>query len=235
MVNMEVWIPPQLDTMPLLNSHEVKECGSIAPPGHFGWFVPIALSRRSDSWIIFTELEKASRFEMDESTLENIRNFTIDPKNRTYYCQESYCQRGMYIPEWCQGKPCALLLTSYINATSFVKDHIDQMKLYVKVIWFGSNLKHVIKLAEELLFDRNSSTSTDRYYTRSLLFKRYNRCFGFNFFFYGFTTWIFTLSKNSFKKRFFSSPSRGKPFKHFCPLITSLITFNYISEKFALN
>ncbi|XP_031772984.1 receptor-type guanylate cyclase gcy-4 isoform X2 [Apis florea] len=162
MVNMEVWIPPQLDTMPLLNSHDVKECGSIAPPGHFGWFVPIALSRRSDSWIIFTELEKASRFEMDESTLESIRNFTIDPKTKTYYCQESYCQQGMYIPEWCQGKPCALLLTSYIDVTNFVKDHIDQMKLYVKVIWFGSNLKHVIKLAEKLLFDRNSSTSTDR-------------------------------------------------------------------------
>lgn len=162
---MEVWIPPQLDTMPLLNSHDVKECGSIAPPGHFGWFVPIALSRRSDSWIIFTELEKASRFEMDESTLESIRNFTIDPKTKTYYCQESYCQQGMYIPEWCQGKPCALLLTSYIDVTNFVKDHIDQMKLYVKVIWFGSNLKHVIKLAEKLLFDRNSSTSTDRYCT----------------------------------------------------------------------
>lgn len=163
---MEVWIPPQLDTMPLLNSHDVKECGSIAPPGHFGWFVPIALSRRSDSWIIFTELEKASRFEMDESTLESIRNFTIDPKTKTYYCQESYCQQGMYIPEWCQGKPCALLLTSYIDVTNFVKDHIDQMKLYVKVIWFGSNLKHVIKLAEKLLFDRNSSTSTDRYVAR---------------------------------------------------------------------
>nr|DAA64519.1 TPA_inf: venus kinase receptor [Apis florea] len=118
--------------------------------------------RRSDSWIIFTELEKASRFEMDESTLESIRNFTIDPKTKTYYCQESYCQQGMYIPEWCQGKPCALLLTSYIDVTNFVKDHIDQMKLYVKVIWFGSNLKHVIKLAEKLLFDRNSSTSTDR-------------------------------------------------------------------------
>lgn len=184
MVNMEVWIPPQLDTMPLLNSHDAKECGSIAPPGHFGWFVPIALSRRDDSWIIFTELEKASRFEMDESTLENIRNFTIDPKTKTYYCQESYCQQGMYIPEWCQGKPCALLLTSYIDVTNFVKDHIDQMKLYVKVIWFGSNLKHVIKLAEKLMFDRNSSTSTDRYYIhiyiRFLILKSsYNRCFWF--------------------------------------------------------
>lgn len=162
MVNMEVWIPPHLDTMPLLNSHEVKECGSIAPPGRFGWFVPTALSRRNDNWIIFTELEKASRFEMDESTLESIRNFTIDPKTSTYYCQESYCQQGMYIPEWCQGKPCALLLTSYIDVTNFVKDHIDQMKLYVNVIWFGPNLKHVIKLAEELMFDRNSSTSIDR-------------------------------------------------------------------------
>lgn len=183
---MEVWIPPQLDTMPLLNSHDVKECGSIAPPGHFGWFVPIALSRRSDSWIIFTELEKASRFEMDESTLESIRNFTIDPKTKTYYCQESYCQQGMYIPEWCQGKPCALLLTSYIDVTNFVKDHIDQMKLYVKVIWFGSNLKHVIKLAEKLLFDRNSSTSTDRYVARFFILINCYNSLRFQYF-YAFT------------------------------------------------
>lgn len=162
MVNMEVWIPTHLDTMSLQNSLDVKECGSIAPPGHFGWFIPVALSRPGDSWIIFTKRETAARFDVDEFTLDNIRNFTINPATKADYCQQSFCQDGLYIPEWCQGKPCALLLTSYGNITDFVKDHIDQLKLYVKVAWVGPNLKYVTKtLTKELLLIRNSTH--DRY------------------------------------------------------------------------
>lgn len=162
MVNMEVWIPTHLDTMSLQNSLDVKECGSIAPPGHFGWFVPVALSRPGDSWIIFTKRETAARFDVDEFTLDNIRNFTINPATKADYCQQSFCQDGLYIPEWCQGKPCALLLTSYGNITDFVKDHIDQLKLYVKVAWVGPNLKYVTEtLTKELLLIRN--LTHDRY------------------------------------------------------------------------
>ncbi|XP_017886547.1 uncharacterized protein LOC108628852 [Ceratina calcarata] len=156
MVNMEVWIPPQLDTMPLLTSHDVKECGSIAPPGHFGWFVPAALSRLHDSWITFTKRETAARFAVDERTLESVRNFTTDPETRTHYCNESFCQRGMYVPDWCQNETCALLLTSYPDATDFVRSHIEEMRLYVKVAWVGSNLKYLSEtLTEELSTDRN--------------------------------------------------------------------------------
>ncbi|XP_068980549.1 uncharacterized protein [Bombus flavifrons] len=165
MVNMEVWIPTHLDTMSLQNSLDVKECGSIAPPGHFGWFVPVALSRPGDSWIIFTKRETAARFDVDEFTLDNIRNFTINPATKTDYCQQSFCQDGLYIPEWCQGKPCALLLTSYGNITDFVKDHIDQLNLYVKVAWVGPNLKYVTEtLTKELLLIRNLT------HDRSLVF-----------------------------------------------------------------
>ncbi|XP_012143005.2 uncharacterized protein LOC100883782 isoform X1 [Megachile rotundata] len=143
MVNMEVWIPPQLDTMPLLNANDVKECGSIAPPGHFGWFVPKSLSRLGDSWITFTRPETATRFDVDEHTLSRIQNFTVNPINKTYYCAEPFCQQGMYVPERCQGQSCALLLTSYPNVTDYVKSHIDSLKLYVKVVWVGPNLKYL--------------------------------------------------------------------------------------------
>ncbi|XP_029044486.2 receptor-type guanylate cyclase gcy-4-like [Osmia bicornis bicornis] len=162
MVNMEVWVPPQLDTMPLLNSNDVKECGSIAPPGHFGWFVPESLSRLGDSWITFARRETVARFDVDEITLNKIKNFTVNPVNRTYYCKETYCQQGMYVPERCQGQPCALLLTSYPNVTDYVREHIDELNLYVKVIWVGPNLKH---LTETLIREY----STVPYANRSLV------------------------------------------------------------------
>ncbi|XP_076168527.1 uncharacterized protein LOC143147294 isoform X3 [Ptiloglossa arizonensis] len=148
MVNMEAWIPPQQDTMPLLSTHDVKECGSVAPPGHFGWFVPQALFRLSDSWVTFSNQETAARFDVDEVTLLRIQEFTIDPNTKMYYCEEKYCQQGMYIPEQCQDQeykeqPCALLLTSYPDVTDFVIPDIIEMKLYVKVAWVGPNLKHL--------------------------------------------------------------------------------------------
>jgi len=171
MVNMEVWIPPQEDTIPLLNKYEVKECGLIAPPGYFGWFVPEALAKPDDSWLVFSRLETASRFAIDEAYLSMVKNFTIDTsKENEYYCQESFCQHGMYIPEQCQEQQrtpnCALLLAEYPDVTRFVKEHIDQMKLYVKVAWVGPNLRHLSKYLtrEYMQLSRNSSTSVENRY-----------------------------------------------------------------------
>lgn len=177
MVNMEVWIPPQQDTMPLLNKYDVKECGLVAPPGHFGWFVPEALSRPDDSWLLFSKLETASRFAIDEIYLPTVKNFTLnlDYPNGDYYCRDAFCQQGMYVPEQCQSQGqqqkapnCALLLAGYPNTTGFVKEHIDRMKLYVKVAWVGPNLRYLTKFLtkEYMQFARNSSASIENRYRR---------------------------------------------------------------------
>ncbi|XP_015433610.1 PREDICTED: uncharacterized protein LOC107189564 [Dufourea novaeangliae] len=167
MVNMEVWIPPQVDPMPLLAVFDVRDSGSIAPPGHFGWFVPEAFSRPGESWVTFTRPETALRFDVDEATLSMIRNHTIDPITRTHYCNNTFCQQGMYIPKQCQGQqPCALLLTSHPDVTDFVQNDIEKMKLYVKVAWVGPNLKHLTEtLTKEYL--RRARNTPD---SRSLVF-----------------------------------------------------------------
>lgn len=171
---MEVWIPPQQDTIPLLNKYDVKECGLVAPPGHFGWFVPEALSRPDDNWLIFTRLETAGRFAIDEVYMPTIKNSTLRPNTGDdYYCREAYCQHGMYVPEQCQSQGqqrapnCALLLAAYPDVTGFVKEHIDQMKLYVKVAWVGPHLRNLSKYLtkEYMQFARNSSATVEnRYY-----------------------------------------------------------------------
>ncbi|XP_071557353.1 uncharacterized protein [Temnothorax nylanderi] len=180
MVNMEVWIPPQQDTSPLLSKYDVKECGSIAPPGHFGWFVPTELARPDDSWLVFTRLETASRFAIDGVNLQMVKNRMQNENLTEYYCHEAFCQDGMYIPERCrdrgQQRPpnCALLLAAYPDETRFVKEHIDQMKLYVKVAWVGPNLGYLthrlLGTYEHALHARNSSASIEN---RSLVILHY--------------------------------------------------------------
>ncbi|XP_011137908.1 uncharacterized LOC105182277 isoform X1 [Harpegnathos saltator] len=179
-VNMEVWISPQQDTTPLLNRYDVKECGSVAPPGHFGWFVPEALSRPDDTWLVFSKLETAGKFAIDEAYLPIVKNFTINPETWDYYCQAVFCQHGMYVPEQCQGQEqqrppsCALLLAGYPDETGFVKEHIDEMKLYVKVAWVGPSLRHLSKYLtkEYMQLTRNSSAPVGD--NRSLVILHYS-------------------------------------------------------------
>lgn len=170
MVNMETWIPPQEDTVQLMNHYDVKECGSVTSPGRFGWFVPKMLTKPDDNWRTFTNQQAAARFDVNNVTFQLIKNLTKDPLTSEFYCQESFCHDGMYIPEQCQTRtnekppPCALLLTSDSDVTYFVKDHIDHLKLYVKVAWVGPNLVRLTKtLTDEYLQVtkiNNSSTPT---------------------------------------------------------------------------
>ncbi|XP_024935475.1 uncharacterized protein LOC107275141 isoform X2 [Cephus cinctus] len=158
MVNMELWIPPDEDTTPLLKQYDVKLCGSVTAPGHFGWFVPERLGKAEDTWLTFTRQESSSRFDVTNATLLNtIRNFSVDQANGSYYCKESFCQDGMYIPSRCQSlggkdQPCALLLAAHADVTRFVKDQIDRLNLYVKVVWVGPNLANLVEyLTKEYL------------------------------------------------------------------------------------
>jgi len=171
MVNMEVWIPPQQDTLPLLNKYNVKECGLIVPliSGHFGWFIPEVLARPDDSWLVFSKLETANRFAIDEAYLPLVKNSTMNPDTKDYYCHEDFCQYGMYVPEQCQDqkqrRSCALLLAEYPDVTRFVKKHIDQMKLYVSVAWVGPNLRVLTRnLTKEYHLAQNSSAAIENRY-----------------------------------------------------------------------
>ncbi|XP_076647965.1 uncharacterized protein LOC143356288 [Halictus rubicundus] len=170
LVNLEAWIPSQEDTTPLHNLYtDVKDLGTIAPPGHFGWLVPEPFSRAGESWGTFTRPETAARFDVDERTLSLVRNYAVNPITGEYYCNETFCRQGMYIPERCQGhQSCALLISSHPDVTSFVKNDIDEMKLYVRVIWVGPNLKHLTETltGDYLQRQQESMTPSD---SRSLV------------------------------------------------------------------
>lgn len=69
---------------------------------------------------------------------------------------ESVCDRGMFVPNHCKHVSCAILLAPYYNVTKFIVNQINDLKLYVKVIWLGPNLKEVITQLKSNYARRNS-------------------------------------------------------------------------------
>lgn len=66
----------------------------------------------------------------------------------------------MYIPPQCRkNQECALLLASDYLSTNFVVEHINELKLYVKVVWLGENLSKVVKTLRERYKARRSDKS----------------------------------------------------------------------------
>nr|CAD7258606.1 unnamed protein product [Timema shepardi] len=152
MINLEVWVPSEFDVKSTVEMYHVQDCGIVAPPGRFGWFIPRSLSKLvpdMDNWRVFTNATAASIFDVSQEDMIFIYNYTRDLKSKRYYCEESYCEQGMFTPKWCSSQirhksaPCALLLAGDFNATNFVSEHIFKLKLYVKVVWVGPHIKTV--------------------------------------------------------------------------------------------
>lgn len=155
MVNLEVWFPPEKNFIPWDQAYHVKEYGIIAPPGRFGWFIPTSLSnvtKNMDHWQIFTSSETAKYFaftnvEMESMIQPNMKSSTTSK----YYCEESFCEAGMYVPDRCHTNTCAVLLAGYADSTGFVVEHISTLKLYVKVAWVGPHLRSIVRSFTKIL------------------------------------------------------------------------------------
>ena len=99
MINLEVWVPPDEDTIPILDRNDVKECGLITSPGRFGWFIPKNLSRlitnndakwglinQDVDWKFFENEDFVSAFDVTDPVMaELIANASMD-NDQTYVC-----------------------------------------------------------------------------------------------------------------------------------------------------
>lgn len=99
MINLEVWVPPDEDTIPILDRNDVKECGLITSPGRFGWFIPKNLSgpiikndpkwgliNQDVDWKFFENEDFVSAFDVTDPAMgELIWNASMD-NDRTYVC-----------------------------------------------------------------------------------------------------------------------------------------------------
>ncbi|XP_067007078.2 uncharacterized protein [Anabrus simplex] len=165
-VNLEVWLPPQMDIAVFANLFHVKDCGNVSPPGRFGWFIPSNFSHRNpgmDHWRIFADPMKAKLFDLSENDLNYVQQF-VQSSPESHFCEEDYCTKGMYIPERCKPlrhktQPCAFLFAAYPADTGFVKQDIDDLHLFVKVVWVGPHLLNVTKTLTERILTTNANRS----------------------------------------------------------------------------
>lgn len=148
MVNLEVWLPTDRNTIHLVETYSVKECGNIAPPGRYGWFIPKNLSKPEyEDWRIFKQPEKAKLFSLTENERIGLKKYTISINNGTYvehFCSENYCKNGFYTPDKCRGRSCAVLITTFPSDTGFVIEDIERFNLLVEVVWVGPHLRTVV-------------------------------------------------------------------------------------------
>ncbi|XP_050310160.1 retinal guanylyl cyclase 2-like isoform X2 [Anthonomus grandis grandis] len=154
-INLEVWIPPNYDTYV---TDLVKECGSISPPGRFGWFIPLDLTYpikeyynpenqsdiKSIHWRHFRDRHFVKLFDLTAQDLRHIEDRGWNKYENEYICPDLNCTKSLYIPPQCKSNDCAVLLTSDWGAMKFVTYHIQENNLYVKVLFLGDNLPEAI-------------------------------------------------------------------------------------------
>jgi hypothetical protein len=73
----------------------------------------------------------------------------------------------MYVPVQCKTAPCALLLAGEMNTSRFLMDHIDRLKVYVKVVWLGKNLRQTVETLTHLYKSTPSKSLMIMHYTPS--------------------------------------------------------------------
>ncbi|KAE8743927.1 NeuroparsinReceptor [Frankliniella occidentalis] len=145
MVNLEVWTGPDDSLAQWWSEHSmnVLEAGPVTNPGRFAWFVPRdGRGELSDlTWKSFNSPGTAERFSLSSHDFDffNIDKVLRDDKG--FYCTEEFCENGRYTPSRCKlSQNCATLFTSYSDMTGFVKHHIEELQLFVEVIWVGPHL-----------------------------------------------------------------------------------------------
>ncbi|XP_017773040.1 PREDICTED: uncharacterized protein LOC108560102 isoform X2 [Nicrophorus vespilloides] len=138
----------------------IKDLGTMLPSGRFGWFVPKDLTQpiqkfdskwsgEQFSWTYFMNTKFASAFEIDDAYKRMLDATAINGTTNSYFCNDSRCENGWYVPKKCKGSArCAVLLAPDFESTKSVIGHIEDMNIYVKVLWLGDNLK---KASDDLL------------------------------------------------------------------------------------
>ncbi|KAK9870582.1 hypothetical protein WA026_008145 [Henosepilachna vigintioctopunctata] len=184
-INLEVWITPDYDTILAESSLSVEDCGNVAKiGGRFGWFIPYNLTHPIEmfhkkwytdisevSWTFFKNPYWSSFFDIDGSDEHYVRrNALRNKETNEYVCNNRNCTEGVYVPEQCRRESCALLLAPDYYSTNFVIEHINELNLYVKVVWLGNNLPDVVNtLKQKYMTSKSTKSLVILFWSPSLL------------------------------------------------------------------
>lgn len=131
-LSVGVWMPSDYHVLP-----PGIEMAGRSSQGRFGWFIPRRFRDGLPKVIPYTLFRDQStpefkRFVIDKTALDNfmVSNNTNSDGNSD----------AEYIPEQCKNEVCVTLLAAHRQSTKFVIQHIEELKLFVKVRWLGDNL-----------------------------------------------------------------------------------------------
>ncbi|XP_066143378.1 uncharacterized protein [Euwallacea fornicatus] len=173
-INLEVWISPEYDTYV---TDFVKECGNLSPPGRFGWFIPINLTGpikeyysqegrtdiRTIHWRHFRDPNFVKFFEIEDKVVDTLLKMAFENATKTLFvCPDSEgCVNSTFVPPQCEGtQVCALLLTADYLALKFVKKHIMENELYVKVLFLGKKLESMVHYVTNSVYNHTKNNKS---------------------------------------------------------------------------
>nr|XP_043066492.1 retinal guanylyl cyclase 2-like isoform X2 [Drosophila bipectinata] len=122
-----------------ISQHATKPTVSIINmPGHYGWIVPfpdIRLFHQTQQSLRFNIFNNISntyydQYVIDEQHIRELTNITSVVQFKNPKCVES---------------KCVTILAEFENDTSFIKNELIEMGLYVNVIWLGNNFKKKVR------------------------------------------------------------------------------------------
>lgn len=152
-LDLGVWMPADFHTMP----PHVELAGRLST-GYFGWFVPKRLIEPNDLptmnlYTIFKDPNTSAfmQFVFDERILDTYTDSTAN----------GHGDGDVYVPEQCKsdgGIDCVTLLAANRWQTEFVIKHINELKLYVKVKWFGVHLQSATRFLYNQFAENRSHT-----------------------------------------------------------------------------
>lgn len=145
----------------MLNDYHVMqerviESGSLTNDiARFGLYLPKSLviddmkdKRKSYPFTMFQTEDKDYHRTIDQYKMnDTLISYLLQHSNKICYNITSCKESGYFTPRHCNSnsEPCATVLSSHFVDTSFIIEHINELKLKMNVYWMGDDLRETIK------------------------------------------------------------------------------------------
>ena len=145
----------------MLNDYHVMqerviESGSLTDDiARFGLYLPKSLisddikdKRKSYSFTMFQTEDKDYHRIIDQYKInDSLISYLMQKSNESCYNITTCRVSGYFTPRHCNSnsEPCATVLSSHFTDTSFIIEHINELKLKFNVYWMGDDLREAIK------------------------------------------------------------------------------------------
>ncbi|KAF0308852.1 Insulin-like growth factor 1 receptor [Amphibalanus amphitrite] len=134
-INLEVWTLPGYEhEQDITLMYNVMYAGPLGAVTRIGWFFQELVANSSDEvldhWRAFLRPDAVKTFNYTTAEVAELRQNLVDPETGRYNCEHPVCEDGMFIPPWCRGVHCAVLLASNSGEVGHIIEQITVFRLH---------------------------------------------------------------------------------------------------------